>query len=34
MQLESVLPADGLWADVKVSDVMDTRNGILCYTYE
>jgi len=34
MQFESVLPGDGLWADVRVFSVLDTRNKALCYTYE
>jgi tyrosinase len=31
---DSELPGDGLWKDVKVSDVMDTVAGKLCYVYE
>jgi len=34
VQLQSQVPGDGFWANVTISDVMDTRNEILCYIYE
>jgi len=30
---ETELPGDGLWSDVKISDVMSITGGKLCYTY-
>ncbi|KAG9220568.1 hypothetical protein CCMSSC00406_0004024 [Pleurotus cornucopiae] len=32
--LQSVMPADGLFPEAVVLDVIDTEDGILCYTYE
>lgn len=30
----SVLPSDGLWTNVTVFDLMNTKSKVLCYTYE
>ena len=32
-QLDTELPGDGMWSDVKISDMMSTTGGKLCYTY-
>ncbi|KAH9011802.1 Di-copper centre-containing protein [Lactarius pseudohatsudake] len=34
LNLSSVMPADGLFPEVAIGDVMDTASGILCYVYE
>jgi len=34
MGYDSLLPSDGLWGNVTVWDVIDTKAGELCYTYE
>lgn len=34
VQLSSTMPADGLFPEVTIGDVMNTTNGILCYVYE
>ena len=34
VQLSSTMPADGLFPEAKIGDVMDTTSGILCYVYE
>ncbi|KAH8994114.1 Di-copper centre-containing protein [Lactarius hatsudake] len=34
LNLSSVMPADGLFPEVAIGDVMDTTSGILCYVYE
>ena len=33
-QLGSTMPADGIFLEVTIGDVMDTTSGILCYVYE
>lgn len=33
-QLGSTMPADGIFPEVTIGDVMDTTSGILCYVYE
>lgn len=32
-QKSSLIPSDGLWGDVMISEVMDTVGGKLCYIY-
>ncbi|KAL4263581.1 Di-copper centre-containing domain superfamily protein [Pleurotus pulmonarius] len=34
MDLQTVMPADGLFSENTVVDVIDTEDGLLCYTYE
>jgi len=34
VQLDSTMPADGLFEEATIGDVIDTTSGILCYTYE
>ncbi|KDQ27566.1 hypothetical protein PLEOSDRAFT_1104248 [Pleurotus ostreatus PC15] len=34
MNLQSVMPGHGLFQEATVLDVIDTEDGILCYTYE
>ncbi|KAI9447354.1 Di-copper centre-containing protein [Lactarius psammicola] len=34
LNLNSTMPADGLFSEVTIGDVMNTTNGILCYVYE
>ncbi|KAF9648026.1 Di-copper centre-containing protein [Thelephora ganbajun] len=33
LNFSSKIPGDGLWEDVSIWDVMDTRAGALCYVY-
>lgn len=33
LNTSSVMPSDGLWEDVRISEVMDTVGGRLCYIY-
>lgn len=33
LNTSSVIPSDGMWEETKVSDVMDTVGGKLCYIY-
>lgn len=32
-QTSSLIPGDGMWEDIRVSDVLDTVGGRLCYVY-
>lgn len=34
LNLSSTMPADGLFSEVTIGDVMNTTSGILCYIYE
>ncbi|KAI9436424.1 Di-copper centre-containing protein [Lactarius indigo] len=34
LNLSSTMPADGLFSEVTIGDVMNTTDGILCYVYE
>ncbi|KAJ7302690.1 Di-copper centre-containing protein [Mycena albidolilacea] len=34
LDLNSTMPSDGLFPEVKISDVISTTDGILCYIYE
>ena len=34
LQVDSLIPSDGLWGDTTVGDVLDTVGGRLCYIYE
>lgn len=34
LQLDSVMPADGMFAEATVRDMMNTTGGALCYVYE
>jgi len=34
LHLSSTMPADGMFPEVTINDVMDTTSGILCYVYE
>ncbi|KAF8259519.1 Di-copper centre-containing protein [Lactarius quietus] len=34
LNLSSTMPADGMFPEVTIGDVMDTTSGILCYVYE
>ena len=34
MQLNSTIPADGMFNEVTIYDVMNTTGGYLCYVYE
>ncbi|KAJ7865547.1 Di-copper centre-containing protein [Mycena leptocephala] len=34
LHLNSIMPSDGLFPQAKISDVMSTTDGILCYVYE
>ncbi|KAJ6492793.1 Di-copper centre-containing protein [Mycena vitilis] len=34
LNLSSTMPSDGLFPQAKISDVMSTTDGILCYVYE
>lgn len=34
LDLNSAIPADGLFPEVTIGDVMNTTSGILCYVYE
>ena len=33
-QLNSTIPADGMFPEVSIGDVMNTTGGYLCYVYE
>ena len=33
-QLNSTIPADGMFPEVSIGDVMNTTGGFLCYVYE
>ena len=34
IQLDSIIPADGMFPEVTIRDVMNTTGGHLCYVYE
>ena len=34
VQLNSTMPADGMFPEVAIGDVMNTTGGYLCYVYE
>ncbi|KAF8470981.1 Di-copper centre-containing protein [Russula ochroleuca] len=34
LSLDSIIPADGLFPEVTIGDVMNTTGGFLCYVYE
>jgi len=34
LSFDSTLPADGLFEEVTIGDVMDTTGGSLCYVYD
>ncbi|KAH9974194.1 Di-copper centre-containing protein [Russula vinacea] len=34
LSLDSIIPADGMFPEVTIGDVMDTTGGFLCYVYE
>jgi tyrosinase len=34
LTLDSIIPADGLFTEVTIGDVLDTTGGYLCYVYE
>ncbi|KAI0745848.1 Di-copper centre-containing protein [Earliella scabrosa] len=34
LSLDSMIPADGMFPEVSIRDVMDTTGGYLCYVYE
>lgn len=34
LRFDDMIPADGMFEQVSIRDVMDTKGGFLCYVYE